>query len=120
LYADEEGEVFLGRSMGKSKQMSDETASLIDNEIKSIIDRNYYRAKEMIEQNMDILHAMKEALMQYETIDSKQIEDLMARREVRQPEHWEPKDKKPGASDGGNAETPDPVIDDKPAESHGS
>lgn len=118
LYADEEGEVFLGRSMGKSKQMSDETASLIDNEIKSIIDRNYNRAKEMIEQNMDILHAMKEALMQYETIDSKQIEDLMARREVRQPEHWEPKDKKPGASDGGNAETPAPVIDDKPAESH--
>jgi cell division protease FtsH len=120
LYADEESEVFLGRSMGKSKQMSDETASLIDNEIKSIIDRNYHRAKDMIEQNMDILHAMKDALMQYETIDSKQIEDLMARREVRQPEHWEPKDKKPGASDGGNAETPDPVIDDKPAESHGS
>jgi cell division protease FtsH len=118
LYADEEGEVFLGRSMGKSKQMSDETASLIDNEIKSIIDRNYHRAKAMIEENMDILHAMKEALMQYETIDSKQIEDLMARREVRQPEHWEPKDKKPGASDGGSAESPGPVVDDKPAESH--
>jgi cell division protease FtsH len=120
LYADEEGEVFLGRSMGKSKQMSDETASLIDNEIKLIIDRNYNRAKEMIEQNMDILHAMKDALMQYETIDSKQIEDLMARREVRQPEHWEPKDKKPGASDGGNAESSGPVVDDKPAESHSS
>ncbi|MBU2179206.1 MAG: ATP-dependent zinc metalloprotease FtsH [Gammaproteobacteria bacterium] len=121
LYADEEGEVFLGRSMGKSKQISDETASLIDSEIKSIIDRNYHRAKDMIEQNMDILHAMKDALMQYETIDSKQIEDLMARREVRQPEHWEPKDKKPDASsDGGNAESTAPKVEDKPAETHSS
>ena len=120
LYADEESEVFLGRSMGKSKQMSDETASLIDNEIKSIIDRNYHRAKAMIEENMDILHAMKEALMQYETIDSKQIEDLMARREVRPPEHWEPKDKKPDASDSDSASSAGPQINDKPAESHSS
>lgn len=121
LYADEEGEVFLGRSMGKSKQISDETASLIDSEIKSIIDRNYHRAKDMIEQNMDILHAMKDALMQYETIDSKQIEDLMARREVRQPEHWEPKDKKPDASsDGGNTESKASTVEDKPAETHSS
>ncbi len=120
LYSDEEGEVFLGRSMGKSKQISDETASLIDSEIKLIIDRNYLRAKDMIEQNMDILHAMKDALMQYETIDSKQIDDLMARREVRQPEHWEPKDKKPDAPNDGDAETKDPVVDDKPAETHSS
>jgi cell division protease FtsH len=93
LYAEEEGEVFLGRSMGKAKNMSDETASIIDSEIKAIIDRNYTRAKTMIEENMDILHAMKDALMLYETIDSKQIDDLMNRRTVRQPENWEPKDK---------------------------
>ena len=104
MYADEEGEVFLGRSMGISKQISDETASLIDSEIKSIIDRNYHRAKDMIEQNMDILHAMKDALMLYETIDSKQIEDLMARREVRQPENWEPRDKG-SKGDGGDDAT---------------
>ncbi|MDF3126859.1 ATP-dependent zinc metalloprotease FtsH [Rheinheimera sp. 1928-s] len=93
LYAEEEGEVFLGRSMGKAKNMSDETASIIDSEIKAIIDRNYNRAKTLIEENMDILHAMKEALMLYETIDSRQIDDLMNRRTVRQPENWEPKDK---------------------------
>ncbi len=98
LYAEEEGEVFLGRSMGKAKNMSDETASIIDSEIKAIIDRNYNRAKTMIEENMDILHAMKDALMLYETIDSRQIEDLMARRPVRQPENWEPKDKNKGSN----------------------
>jgi len=83
LYAEEEGEVFLGRSMAKSKHMSDETAAIIDSEIKAIIDRNYQRAKQLLDENMDVLHAMKDALMKYETIDSRQIEDLMERREVR-------------------------------------
>jgi len=111
LYSEEEGEVFLGRSMGKAKNMSDETAGIIDAEIKAIIDRNYSRAKTMLEENMDILHAMKDALMLYETIDSRQIEDLMARRTVRQPEHWEPKDKNKdsGSSDTKAAETVEPA-----------
>jgi cell division protease FtsH len=119
LYAEEEGEVFLGRSMGKSNQMSDETASIIDMEVKQIIDRNYSRAKDMLEQNMDILHAMKDALMKYETIDSKQISDLMERREVRQPDNWEPRDK--GNSDDDSSgkakvENDGPVATDKPSE----
>tara|TARA_R110002126_G_scaffold97190_10_gene226751 strand:+ start:2908 stop:4830 length:1923 start_codon:yes stop_codon:yes gene_type:complete len=119
LYADEEGEVFLGRSMAKSNQMSDETASIIDMEVKQIIDRNYDRAKTLLEENMDILHAMKDALMKYETIDSRQIDDLMERREVRQPENWEPRDK--GSSDddsSGKAKTEKdgPVATDKPSE----
>lgn len=96
LYEEEEGEVFLGRSMGKAKNMSDETASIIDSEIKAIIDQNYSRAKTMLQDNMDILHAMKDALMVYETIDSRQIEDLMARRPVRQPDNWDSKDKPSG------------------------
>ncbi|WP_186435288.1 ATP-dependent zinc metalloprotease FtsH [Rheinheimera sediminis] len=112
LYAEEEGEVFLGRSMGKAKNMSDETASIIDSEIKAIIDRNYTRAKTMIEENMDILHAMKDALMLYETIDSKQIDDLMNRRTVRQPENWEPKDK----SKGSNSDDTKPVDAVNPSE----
>ncbi len=119
LYAEEENEVFLGRSMGKAKQMSGETAALIDAEIKQIIDSNYERARQLIVDNMDILHAMKDALMLYETIDSKQIEDLMARREVRAPEHWEPKDKKsdPTAGSGGGAvATPTEPVDVKPSE----
>ena len=98
LYAEEEGEVFLGRSVSKNKHMSEDTVKLIDQEIREFIDRNYERARQLIADNMDILHAMKDALMTYETIDAKQIDDLMARREVRQPEHWEPKDKSNGSS----------------------
>jgi cell division protease FtsH len=105
LYAEEEGEVFLGRSMTKNKHMSEETVKLIDEEIRDFIDRNYARAKHLIQDNMDILHAMKDALMTYETIDAKQIDDLMARREVRPPEHWQPKDKKPDQSSGSGSST---------------
>ena len=85
LYAEDEGEVFLGRSVAKSKHMSDDTARVIDAEIKHIINRNYDRAKHILMENIDILHAMKDTLMKYETIDAKQIDDLMARREVRAP-----------------------------------
>lgn len=88
LYADEEGEVFLGRSMAKSKHMSDDTARAIDAEIKSLIDRNYERAEKLLTDNLDILHAMKDCLMKYETIDAKQIDDLMARIDVRPPADW--------------------------------
>jgi len=117
LYAEEEGEVFLGRSVTKNKSMSEDTVKLIDAEIRDFIDRNYSRAKQLIEENMDILHAMKDCLMQYETIDAKQIDDLMARREVRPPEHWEPKDKKPDQSAGGDSPAATELkVDDKPAE----
>ncbi|WP_448552821.1 ATP-dependent zinc metalloprotease FtsH [Thalassotalea montiporae] len=85
LFAEEEGEVFLGRTSAKSMHMSDETAKAIDDEVKDFIDRNYQRAEQILKDNMDILHAMKDALMQYETIDANQIDDLMARREVRAP-----------------------------------
>jgi len=90
LYAEDDGEVFLGRSAAKSKHMSDETARAIDEEIKHVIDRNYQRSKKILEENMDILHAMKDALMKYETIDAKQIDDLMNRRDVRAPADWQP------------------------------
>lgn len=89
LYAEDENEVFLGRSMGKSQHMSDDTARVIDAEVKMLIDANYGRAHTFLTENMDILHAMKDALMKYETIDSEQIDDLMARREVRMPAEWQ-------------------------------
>ena len=65
--------------------MSDETARAIDDEIRAFVNRNYQRAEQILKDNMDILHAMKDALMHYETIDALQIDDLMARREVRPP-----------------------------------
>ncbi|WP_072576230.1 ATP-dependent zinc metalloprotease FtsH [Suttonella ornithocola] len=89
LYAEEEGEVFLGRSVTKHKNVSDETARLIDMEIREIIDRNYQRAESILKENMDILHEMTKALVKYETIDEEQINDLMARRPVRPPADWD-------------------------------
>ncbi|ACL30183.1 ATP-dependent zinc metalloprotease FtsH [Buchnera aphidicola] len=88
LYAEEEGEIFLGRSVAKAKHMSDETARIIDEEVKLLIEINYSRARNILNENIDILHAMKEALIKYETIDAFQIDDLMKRREVRQPKGW--------------------------------
>ncbi|MQL49374.1 ATP-dependent zinc metalloprotease FtsH [Photorhabdus khanii] len=89
LYAEEEGEVFLGRSVAKAKHMSDETARLIDQEVKAIIDHNYQRTRHILMDNLDILHSMKDALMKYETIDAPQIDDLMNRTNVRPPAGWE-------------------------------
>ncbi|GIU04529.1 ATP-dependent zinc metalloprotease FtsH [Shewanella sp. c952] len=102
LYAEDENEVFLGRSMGKSQHMSDDTARIIDAEVKMLIDSNYDRAQKYLTENMDILHAMKDALMKYETIDSNQIDDLMERREVRMPAEWE-KDKQSDDNDSNGA-----------------
>lgn len=89
LYVEEEGEVFLGRSMAKAKRFSDETARTIDSEIRAVIDRNYQRALAILESHRDVLAAMKEALMKYETIGALQIDDLMARRAVRPPAGWQ-------------------------------
>ncbi len=89
LYAEDEGEVFLGRSVTQTKHVSDDTAKLIDDEVRQIIDRNYDRAKKILQENMDIMHAMKDALMKYETIDARQIDDLMERKaEIREPAGW--------------------------------
>ena len=111
LYAEEEGEVFLGRSMAKAKHMSDETARIIDQEVKKLIDTNYSRARQILEDNMDILHAMKDALMKYETIDSPQIADLMARREVRPPAGWEEPTGNNNSDNGGTPQAPRPAVE---------
>jgi cell division protease FtsH len=87
-FADEQGEVFLGGGGTQSVSMSADTAKLIDEEIRSLVDANYQRAQQILMDNMDILHAMKDALMKYETIDAKQIDDLMKRVDVRAPADW--------------------------------
>lgn len=120
LYAEEEGEVFLGRSVTQTKHMSEDTAKLIDIEIRTIIDRNYDRAKKILEDNMDIMHSMKDALMKYETIDAGQIDDLMERKtDIREPAGWgdqanNSSDDKPDAKDS-NSE-PAVEAESKPAE----
>ncbi|WHL24993.1 MAG: ATP-dependent zinc metalloprotease FtsH [Candidatus Blochmannia vicinus] len=89
LYAEEEGEIFLGRSVAKAKHMSDETARIIDQEIKFLIERNYVRAQNLLIENVDILHSMKDALIKYETINASQINDLMDRKSIEPPSGWE-------------------------------
>jgi cell division protease FtsH len=88
-YSEEEGEVFLGRSVTQHKSVAEETSHTIDEEIRSIIDKNYQRAEKILKENEDILHTMADALMKYETIDKYQIEDLMNRKPVREPQGWD-------------------------------
>ncbi|MDD2046859.1 ATP-dependent zinc metalloprotease FtsH [Pseudomonas putida] len=90
MYAEEEGEVFLGRSAGSQHaSVSGETAKLIDSEVRSIIDQCYATAKQILTDNRDKLDAMADALMKYETIDAEQIDDIMSGRTPREPRDWE-------------------------------
>jgi cell division protease FtsH len=88
-YSEDDGEVFLGRSVTQHKQVSDDTAHAIDEEVRRIIDTNYERARKHLEDNIEKLHTMAKALMKYETIDEQQIKDIMAGREPRPPEDWD-------------------------------
>lgn len=85
LYAEDQNEMYMGGGGSRSSSMSDDTAKVIDAEVRLLSDRNYQRAEEILKENIDILHSMKDALMKYETIDAKQIDDLMARQPVREP-----------------------------------
>jgi len=93
-YGEEEGEVFLGRSMTQRKEISESTAHIIDAEIRAIIDRNYENARRILTENMSTLHLMAEALVKYETIDEEQIKDIMSGQPARPPKDWE-EDKHP-------------------------
>ncbi|MBB1089752.1 ATP-dependent zinc metalloprotease FtsH [Rhodopseudomonas palustris] len=96
-YGEDEQEVFLGHSVTQHKAVSDETAHLIDKEVRSFIDRNYERAKQLLIDNMDCLHAMAATLIKYETIDAEQIDDIMSRREPRPPKDWDNDTHHPGS-----------------------
>ncbi len=110
MYSEEEEEVFLGRSVTQHKNVSDDTAHAIDEEIRVFIDRNYDRAKKILEQNTDKLHVMAEALIKYETIDSDQIDDIMSGKTPRPPENWEDSDSAT-PSGGAKAESETPAED---------
>jgi cell division protease FtsH len=88
-YSEEDGEVFLGRQVTQHKQVSDETAHVIDEEIRKLIDVNYKRAKEILTTNLDKLHVMADALVKYETIDETQIKDIMAGNKPKPPADWD-------------------------------
>jgi cell division protease FtsH len=87
-YGEDEDEVFLGRSVTQHKSISNETASKIDEVVRGILDRAYARSKELLTANLEKLHTMAELLLQYETIDAHQIDDIMAGREPGPPADW--------------------------------
>jgi cell division protease FtsH len=103
-YSEDEGEVFLGRSVTQHKHMSDDTAHAIDEEIRAMIENNYQRAEKLLTDNMEKLHKMAEALVKYETIDEKQIADIMAGRTPRPPEDWSDQEPRQGGGVGVEAE----------------
>ncbi|MCG8370817.1 MAG: ATP-dependent metalloprotease, partial [Proteobacteria bacterium] len=118
-YSEDDGEVFLGRSVTQHKQVSDDTAHAIDEEVRRIIDGNYARARKILDERVDTLHAMAKALMKYETIDRHQIQDIMEGRECRPPEDWddaaEPKSPDDGSA---TAESDTPGAIGGPASEH--
>jgi cell division protease FtsH len=88
-YTEDDGEIFLGRSVTRHKQVSDVTAHAIDEEIRGLIDLCYGEAKKILVESEDKLHKMAQALMKYETIDEHQINDIMSGNDPRPPEDWD-------------------------------
>jgi cell division protease FtsH len=111
VFGEDDGEVFLGRSVTKSKVISEHTAHTIDAEIRDVIERNYQRAKTILTEKIAILHAMANALIKYETLDEEQIRQLMMGKEPVPPKNWIDDDLTPAQS--AVAEMP---AADKPSE----
>jgi cell division protease FtsH len=116
-YSDDEGEVFLGRSVTQTKTMSDDTANDIDSEVRLLINKSYSAATKMIKDNMDKLHAMTDALMTYETIDKDQIDDIMAGIKPRPPKGWDDKNDDDDKSSSNSSDIKESGFSD-PASNH--
>jgi cell division protease FtsH len=112
VYAENEGEVFLGRSVTKTTNMSEETMRKVDGEVRRIIDEQYGVARKLIEEHQDKMHAMGKALLEWETIDAEQIDDIMNGKPPRPPKDWsQPSNNStPSSPSGGAAVTPTPAT----------
>ena len=117
-YSEESGEVFLGRQVTQTKQVSDETAHAIDQEVRRVIESNYQRARSILETHLDKLHAMADALVKYETIDDGQIKDIMAGRPPSPPSGWD--DSVQSGTSGPSGTGPRPAPGIGPAAGEGS
>jgi cell division protease FtsH len=102
VYAENEGEVFLGRSVTKTTNMSESTMQKVDAEVRRIIDEQYNLARSLIEEHSDKMHAMAKALLEWETIDVTQLDDIMAGREPKAPKDWTPRIPPSGSDDAGS------------------
>ena len=101
VYSENEGEVFLGRSVTQSKHISESTMEKVDAEVRRIIDEQYAIARKLIESHQEEMHKMAHALLEWETIDAEQIDDIMAGKEPRPPKDWTPRKPSSGDSNGG-------------------
>ncbi|MGS5087452.1 ATP-dependent zinc metalloprotease FtsH [Hydrogenophaga sp. A37] len=113
VYAENEGEVFLGRSVTKTTNMSEQTMQKVDAEVRRIIDQQYKLARGLIEEHSDKMHAMAKALLEWETIDAEQIDDIMAGKPPRPPKDWTPRN--PSVGGGGSGGTPAVTADPAPS-----
>jgi cell division protease FtsH len=111
VYAENEGEVFLGRSVTKTTNMSEQTMQKVDAEVRRIIDEQYNLARRLIEDNQDKMHAMAKALLEWETIDADQLNDIMAGKEPTAPKDWTPKRNDGGSNGSGGT----PAVSTDPA-----
>jgi cell division protease FtsH len=109
-YSEDDGEVFLGRSVTQTKHVSDDTASAIDREVRQVIEANYKRAKAILEENIGKLHAMADALIKYETIDDSQIREIMAGKPPTPPEGWDSSGLGGSPGNGGAPAQPQPAF----------
>ena len=117
-YSEDQGEVFLGRSVTQHKQVSDVTAHVIDEEVRRLIDSNYQRAKSILDANLEKLHKMAEALMKFETIDESQLKDIMQGRDPKPPADWDDSPTSPsGGAKARDRDKPEAPIG-KPASQH--
>ena len=114
VYAENEGEVFLGRSVTKTNNMSEATLQKVDGEVRRIIDQQYKVARTLIEDNKDKMHAMAKALLEWETIDGDQLDDIIAGKEPRPPKDWTPRNPSVGGSGGPTGGTPAVSTDPAP------
>ena len=108
-YSEEQEEVFLGHSVSRAKHISDETQRIVDEEVRKLIDEGYQRADKILRANLPILHAMAEALLKYETLESSQIDEVMAGKAPTPPRDWEDTGAPTGGGGAGVAK-PEPVI----------
>ena len=113
-YSEEEGEIFLGRSVGQHKSVSDETTHVIDEEVRIVVDRNYQRSTDLLTEHMDKMHMMADALMKYETIDADQISDIMEGKAPRPPKDWPDHESQGGSGAQSSSEEPSDEPKDKP------
>ena len=114
VYAENEGEVFLGRSITKTNNMSEATLQKVDGEVRRIIDQQYKVARTLIEDNKEKMHAMAKALLEWETIDGDQLDDIIAGKEPRPPKDWTPRNPSVGGAGGSTGGTPAVTTDPAP------